>query len=62
MRRLIAVVISALVMAIAFTALLSEEESNPPTEGPPPANYFQQLQDCGAACFPLAAILMVVAD
>ena len=62
MRRVIAVVISGLVMAIAFTVLLTREESNPTTEGPPPANYFQQLQDCGAACFPLAAILMVVAD
>lgn len=62
MRRVIAVVIIGLVMAIAFTVLQNKEANNPTTEGPPPANYFQQLQDCGAVCVPLAAVLMAVAE
>jgi hypothetical protein len=62
MRRVIAIVIIGLMTAIAFTVLQSKETSPTPTEGPQPMNYFQQLQDCGAACLPVAAILMVVAD
>jgi hypothetical protein len=62
MRRIIALVIIGLVIAFAITQLPTKETRTTQTEGPPPINYFQQLQDCGAACLPLAAILVVVAE
>ena len=62
MRRVIAVVIIGLVMAIAFTVLQQKETPAKQTEGPQPVNYFQQLHECGAVCVPLAIILVAVAE
>lgn len=62
MRRVIAFVIIGLVIAFAITQLPTKETRTTQPEGPQPINYFQQLQDCGAACFPLAVILAVVAE
>lgn len=62
MRRVIAVVIIGLVMAIALTVLQKKETPNTQTEGPEPLNYFQQLHDCGAVCVPVAIVLAVVAE
>lgn len=60
MRRVIAVVIIGLVLAIALT-FLPKLQANAPAERQP-TNYFRNLQECGAVCVPLAAVLVVVSE
>lgn len=61
MRRVIAKVIIGLVLAIAIIFLL-KQETNMQAVRREPENYFRQLQDCGAVCVPLAAVLVVIAE
>lgn len=60
MRRIIALVIIGLVIAIAITKLQEKKARSQQTEAQPPVNYFQCLEECGETCIPLAAILVVV--
>ena len=62
MRRVIALVIIGLVLAIAFTFLLNQGKNNMQSQRQEPENYFRHLQDCGAVCVPLAAVLVVIAE
>ena len=63
MRRLIALVIIGLLLAIAFIQFFDLAKARPgKAERQPPLNYFQQLHDCGAACLPVAAVLVVMAE
>lgn len=62
MRRVIALVIIGLVLAIAITFLQKQETTNMQTDRQPPENYFWHLRECGAACVPLAAVLVVIAE
>jgi len=62
MRRVIATVIIGLVLAIAFTFLLKQGTTNMQAGRRQPENYFRHLQECGAVCVPLAAVLVVIAE
>ena len=61
MRRVIAIVIIGLVMAIALTLLPKQQPGTVEAERHR-TNYFSRLQECGAACVPLAAVLVVVTE
>ena len=61
MRRVIAIVIIGLVMAIALT-FLPRPHLNAANAERQPTNYFRQLQECGAVCVPIAAVLVVVTE
>ncbi len=62
MRRVIAFVIIGLVMAIAILFLQKQRAARLQTERHAPVNYYEHLRDCGAACVPLAAVLVVVTE
>jgi hypothetical protein len=61
MRRVIALVIIGLVLAIAIILPAKQDTANMKTEMQLP-NYYQHLQECGAVCVPLAAVLVVIAE